>query len=187
MKERGIIFNGEMVRQILSGNKTMTRRVINPQPEGLYRLTETGDMPWNIGQRLWVRETCHAEELFSGLDVVRYHADNAVIQIENTREASTDWCILNCYRHGSGETVPSIHMPRWASRITLEITDVRVERIHEITRQDAVKEGIEYLPDKPGDNVLTRFIGLWNSLNEKRGYGWSKHPWVWVLEFKVVK
>jgi len=73
-------------------------------------------------------------------------------------------------------------MPRWASRITLELTDVRVQRLQEISAEDAVAEGCSALPDN--GIALSRFTDLWNSINEKRGYGWGVNPWVWALTFK---
>ena len=99
---------------------------------------------------------------------------------------------------------PSIHMPRWASRITLEITNVRVEQMQDISEEDAKAEGIVPIVCKHPNPVLPSacedcrntgyidppeqgFMELWNSLNEKRGFGWSKNPWVWVIEFKRIK
>jgi hypothetical protein len=109
---------------------------------------------------LWVRETCRAKELTTaeayaseqeyppGLDGVIYVADNVFQPIENSVEASDRWGRLNIYRGKRGVTVPPIHMPRWASRITLKITDVRVERLQEISEADAKAEGVEPL-DSP--------------------------------------
>jgi len=85
---------------------------------------------------------------------------------------------------------PSIHMPRWASRITLEVTGVRVERVQAITEADAEAEGIAFMRDIPdADETLTAkvlFEILWESINAKRGYGWDVNPWVWVVEFRRV-
>ncbi len=75
---------------------------------------------------------------------------------------------------------PSIHMPRWASRITLEVIAVRVERVQDISAWDANQEGLE-----AGTDIKHRFELLWNSINEKRGYGWDSNPWVWVVEFRT--
>jgi hypothetical protein len=89
--------------------------------------------------------------------------------------------------NGNEKWRPSIHMPRWASRITLEVTDVRVERVQEISEEDAKTEGVT--PSIVGewwDHLKYRagFQTLWNSINEKRGFGWDENPWVWVVEFK---
>ncbi|WP_422047504.1 hypothetical protein [Rosenbergiella metrosideri] len=151
MKERGIIFNGEMVRAILDGRKAQTRRIISPQPE----LTERSGFSWKgalfgagsddretnrnfahcrcplgkVGDRLWVRETCYATRSTPhGIRAVAYPADNEIKIIEYADQHIEKWGTLFHYRNGDGQKVPSIHMPRWASRITLEITDIRVER-----------------------------------------------------------
>jgi hypothetical protein len=78
------------------------------------------------------------------------------------------------------------HMPRWASRITLEVIDVRVERVQEISEEDAKAEGCLLIPCAPKyiDTYRETFADLWNSINEKRGFGWDVNPWVWVVEFK---
>lgn len=78
---------------------------------------------------------------------------------------------------------PSIHMPRWASRITLEVTSVRVERVKDITLTDVIHEGIA---KNATPNPVGAFKNLWNSINAKRGYSWDNNPWVWVVEFKVI-
>lgn len=87
---------------------------------------------------------------------------------------------------GGPKLHPSIFMPRWASRITLEITDVRVERVQGITEADAIAEGVEWQTPGPERNRL-RYRELWDSLNAKRGFGWDKNLWVWVLTFKRIK
>jgi hypothetical protein len=75
-------------------------------------------------------------------------------------------------------------MPRWASRITLEITNVRVERVQDISDQDAIAEGIE---DIGAGDLRGMYAVLWSSINDKRGFGWASNPWVWIIEFKVVQ
>ncbi|MDE2105538.1 MAG: hypothetical protein KGL39_50390 [Patescibacteria group bacterium] len=175
MKERPILFKAEMVRAILEGCKTQTRRIAKvPEdaervsywapPSGRSQLgwADPGVNWWNergnhldpcpygqIGDQLWVRETCRAEELqYAGWeDGVRYLADNAWRVIENTSEAADKWHDLASYgmkKSGLPEcrTVPAIHMPRWASRIQLEITGVRVERLQDISEADAMAEGV---------------------------------------------
>ncbi|KUZ35244.1 hypothetical protein [Burkholderia territorii] len=144
------------------------------------------------GDRLWVRETCRADELDSGLDGVRYPADGAFRAIEDSSEAAGRWLELYAYRGQSGATVPAIHMPRWASRITLEITGVRAERLQSIGWDDAIAEGI---PDPrraarrvdPVEGTVAQFRQLWDGLNAARGYGWDVDPWVWVVEFRRIE
>ncbi|QZN97814.1 hypothetical protein [Symbiopectobacterium purcellii] len=211
MKERPIIFNGDMVRAILSGQKTQTRQAVaNVRPDNCLTLrkptkTKSGghthvlDAPQHclcpfgkVGDRLWVREACRAKELESGLDVVCYPADQAETPIKAHPLDAGLWIDLYRYRGGKGKLVPSIHMPRWASRITLEITGVRVERLNDISQEDAQAEGMEltgwrptYADPDSGGEVCTpydNFAELWQSI-----YGaesWDANPWVWVIEFK---
>lgn len=231
MKERPIIFNAEMVRAVLAGRKTQTRRPFPVQPHGEYGehyngkmegpemyepqlfdkygdaypgkpifgcYTEDGEQGFKCpfgqpGDRLWVRETCKAEELESGLDGVRFAADDAFAPIKDTKEAAEDWLVLSTYRkkkyqHGQSNTVPSIHMPRWASRILLEITDIRVERVQDISEADAAAEGSECIifPNVDDNKTMRdRFRALWNSV-----YGsdaWTRNDWVWVIDFKRIE
>jgi len=210
VKERPIIFSTEMVQAILEDRKTQTRRIIKPQPlweesptlcddnywrgrfETLDKHSRYPDIdieeikcPYGIASdRLWVRETWRAEELDPyGEDGIRYKADRAFIQIENSQKASEKWLDARYTKKGDrypdGQWRPSIFMPRWASRITLEIKDVKVERVQKITEEDAIAEGCAgaFLP------ADCEFELLWNSFNAKRGYGWNKNPWVWVVKF----
>nr|WP_314424857.1 hypothetical protein [uncultured Erwinia sp.] len=214
MRERGIIFNAEMVRAILDGRKTQTRRIVKVQPESpafglryIIEATKTADIGkyfWSEsnaignrarstlfpcpfgqpGERLWVRETCQAVELESGLDVVRYAADSADIPVKAHPLDAGMWIDLYRYRKSEGKIVPSIHMPRWASRITLEITGVRVERLQSISGEDARSEGFSY-EDSHVLGDIDEFSRLWASI-----YGadsWQANPWVWVVEFKRVE
>lgn len=210
MKERPILFSGPMVRAILEGRKTVTRRVVKPQPDFLGSMTDPttpfktlgaglhGQIvcPYGqTGERLWVRETCRAEELISGEDGVRYLADDAWMMIKDDSRAAIDWLRLYNYAQDKGRMVPSIHMPRWASRILLEITAVRVERLQDISGDQAEAEGVDaalcrqFLETSPSrheckEAVIHGFAGLWASIN---GNGsWDANPWVWVVEFKRV-
>jgi len=195
MKERPIIMSADSVRAILDGRKTQTRRVvkfpvwvseddklklfIQKPPTGL-ALYENGrpvkrmTCPYGqVGDRLWVRETfTHA-----GRDY-EYFADAT----EKDQLPGGWW-----YKRPK---TPSIFMPRWASRITLEITGIRVERLQDINTEDIYNEGIiKSIPDTLEGATLARFgaISLWDKLNLKRGFGWDSNPWVWVISFKVVK
>lgn len=191
-----ILFNGEMVKAILDGRKTQTRRVIKVQPPGddyvfSTILDTTGDQkkvgkhnwyndnskpdskyfsnPYGLpGDKLWVRETWRETTDQPG---VMYRADG--------------W--EDCIAQYNLKWRPSIHMPRWASRITLEITGVRVDRVQDIKPIDCVAEGI-YEPKYnykryEGMMATIAFEKVWNSINAKRGFGWDTNPWVWVIEF----
>lgn len=205
IKERPILFNTEMVKAILGGRKTQTRRIIKAdwldESWEFVKMDEDSsvfetEVDWNPtgrtqrdikckygkpGDRLWVRETWQSE--LSGRFVYKASAN---IELKDNLK----W-------------KPSIHMRRTASRIMLEITDLRVERVQDITRNDAKAEGIEDFWDNTGRQVTgipglvqpkpnqtwtarDAFAKLWDSINESRGYGWDKNPWVWVIEFKDI-
>ena len=199
MKERPIIFSTEMVRAILEGRKTQTRRVIKPQPTkglliGCYwedGKPETAEWcladkygdpidakPLNcpygpVGDRLWVKETF--QTLGSKKNTV-YRA---------TGGAELTWNINGTtHRETLKKWRSPLFMPRWASRITLEITGLRVERLQDITEEDAVIEGLPPREQTGFDTARYRYHILWDSLNAKRGYAWESNPWVWVIEFK---
>lgn len=220
MKERPILFSAQMVRALIEGRKTMTRRVVKPQPPegtiGMY-VEETIDFSaktewwyteyldngrkWTdggltkcpygtIGDRLWVRETW-----------APHPQDSSTVFYRATVDAEPG------IRVWDGPWKPSIHMPSWASRITLEITDIRVERAWDITRDDAMEEGVERVdpynitPDLPPGmpacwkdyvrkgwltSPMESFRTLWDSINSKRA-PWASNPWVWVIEFGRAK
>jgi len=236
VKERPIIFNSDMIRAILNGSKTQSRRVIVPQPfkgawnatsehpsygwlwkklyqtwsgedEFFERLTE--QCPYGqIGQRVWVRETWATEkhiDKFSPSYIGNAGYTPIFYKVDNPNHS-----LLSI-----GKWRPSIFMPRWASRITLEITEVRVERLQKITGEDAMREGVilpfrvfgdgdgEYY-EGIGEAYVDYFHELWDSLNAKRkptrydqecgitepitlSYDWSSNPWVWVVSFKVTQ
>jgi hypothetical protein len=215
MKEKPILFSGEMVRAILDGRKTQTRRVIakpkdiNWFPNSWKSAYQDGDGNWifwtddspghaaftkkaypkecnkgikcpfgQAGDRLWVRETFG--------DASGFYAENdcilsgVVYRADDTNGAWTD--------DPDFKWRPSIHMPRAASRINLEITDVRVQRLQDISEQDAIAEGLEsFCPglDYPRHELRTAFQNLWDSNNKK--HPWASNPWVWVLEFKLLR
>ncbi len=205
MRDRPILFSAPMVRAILDGSKAQTRRVGKPvRHPDLGNMYDVGALvlehePQHVieracpygkpGDRLWVRETCRAEELPDWTDGVRYLADDGFVPIENTEEAAEQWVKLGCYgMKFSGSTecrvVPSIHMPRWASRLLLEITAVRVERLQDISRGDAMEEGCPFKNIANGDDPRAWYRDLWGQIN---GPGsWDANPWVWVVAFKRV-
>lgn len=182
MRERPILMKDEMVRAILDDTKTQTRRILKPQPSEVLRkkhfIPIPGEKSWQEiyfpngkwylgsdgpygkqGDRLWVRETW--SPIQSGYNVI-YRADH-----------TADW---------NPKWKPSIFMPRSASRINLEITDVRVQRLREITSQAIWYEGAPRSLTV-GDQCEW-FESLWNSINEKRGFGWDKNPFVWAITFR---
>lgn len=208
MKERPILFSGPMVRAILDGKKTVTRRVVLRRAGGKtfsypgrtflvkafdrIRLLLGNDIctheiaPYcRPGDRLWVRETF--AKPFAGEGGYIFRADGPEYQRPGDHRY-----------HGwgaDGDWSPSIHMPRVACRLVLEVTDVRVERLQDITENDAKAEGVtinERLASKkinPKSRFqrtrhIKAFERLWDDLNVKRGYGWDQNPWVWVITFR---
>ncbi|HBQ2242109.1 TPA: hypothetical protein R4252_004254 [Klebsiella pneumoniae] len=210
MTERGMIFNAEMVRAILDGRKTQTRRIMAPQPaDDIERciFPNPEAIGWKSslrhkhgsttahfchygkpGDRIWVRETfqgplfdyylmdsyCKDPTPFEKPEFCVYKADG--VPAPEFYDADDE--LHCCWR-------PSIHMPRWASRILLEITGVRVERLKSISDGDAIREGCSTADMKSGDCVADVFARLWASI-----YGsdsWNANPWVWVIEFKRVE
>ena len=180
-KEHPILFSTDMVKAILDGRKTMTRRVIKfqPEPNHIEEFKET----WirlcrygQVGDRLWVRET---------FDYIL--GDEGDYLIYKAREDDYKW-FQERKKDGSKITwKPSIFMPRWASRITLEITEVRVERVQEIKQSDLWREGIANTKSvncEEAWRTITEFRKLWDSLNAKRGYSWDTNCWVWVISFR---
>lgn len=213
MKERPIIFNGEMVRAILDGRKTQTRRVMvrqpiqshwatfqsyretwkevsphswiyiqtiaeNPNPDQVY-----AKCPYAVGQQLWVREKWG----WSTLASMQPHPAYSQFLIFPSACRTNDAGAFVRWR-------PSIHMPRWASRITLEVVGVRVERVQDIGEADAKAEGLILIEPRAWigtrgnfyTSPVNAFRDLWDSINAKRGYSWDMNPWVWVIEFKRV-
>lgn len=201
MKERPILFGAPMVRAILAGRKQQTRRVAKPvkhpdlgniyTPGALVLEHEPRHVieracPYGTpGDRLWVRETWRT---YASLDDIppRSIAPGAGVQYE----AGGSNLIGVNRLHGTGKLRPGMFMPRWASRITLEITAVRVERLQDISNEDALAEGITLHPDhhgKPRDSLygpVQTYRDLWESID---GQGsWGVNPWVWVVEFRAV-
>ncbi|EOI1003504.1 hypothetical protein U4W25_14265 [Citrobacter amalonaticus] len=198
MKERGMIFNGEMVRAILDGRKTQTRRIVKVQPDtpefGLRRIIESS-IANEIGMYFWSQEDARGIKARSKQFYCPYGDVGDRIWVRETFSPVPDHeepagCSALLYAADGngpyGKWVPSIHMPRWASRLTLEITGVRVERLRDLSEDDAKSEGIT--PPScgvlPGWEYRINFRDLWMSI-----YGadnWEANPWVWVIEFKVV-
>jgi hypothetical protein len=201
MKERPILFSTPMVQAILQGRKTQTRRIVNPQP--LTGMTHVAGNLWRpleqppslngkllgcqYGKRgdiLWVRETWgKAQSNYAHSDTYLYKAD----------DYPDDFSPVAKWK-------PSIHMPKEAARIFLKIIDVRVERLQEISQEDAISEGIEFKIDETSvslnsykiyeannwwdENPIQSFKSLWESINGQES--WNKNPWVWVIEFEIL-
>ncbi len=206
---RPIIFSAPMVRALLAGTKTQTRRIAKVNAAGR---VERGGKQWHVddpyageacpfgtpGDRLWVREACRAEELSDSTakslgalpmqDGVRYLADDAWVSIDDTIEAAAAWIDLNGYHHRIGANVPPIHMPRWASRITLLICDIRLERLDSITNADCIAEGISLDPQNRDHGrdapygPYRMYRGLWENIHGPAA--WAANPYVWVVDFK---
>jgi len=232
IKEKPILFSGPMVRAILEGKKTQTRRVMKPQvesfgengwkwdghapnsPYGAYASTHQDPISLNIfvgssnpygqrGDRLWVRETFTIESNFNVDGMKEYpppFKDGRPAKTTSCPEYGEYWeqCHYRAtdpepelsYEDMDGPGCrwkPSIHMPRWASRINLEITDIRVERVQDISEQDAKAEGVQKVMAFIG--FTKNFKELWDEINGKpRANGidisWEANPWVWVVTFK---
>lgn len=241
MKEKSIIFNAEMVRAILDGRKTQTRRELKPQPaEGFYprrRRNKAGNDVWmefkdvhgsdkiwgggidrwkcpygQIGDKLWVRETwClmrESSDYETGNEYYYFDWDESVELAKdclNLDPRASSCKSVVCYPADGEDKNPSemfdcvgfsgkvlskkevrwrlpVHMPRWVSRITLEITNIRVEKLCEIDIDGIKAEGLpnEYDAVSPAG----WFANLWGSINGEGS--WGKNPWVWVIEFKKV-
>lgn len=190
-KERPIIMTAESVRGILTGTKSQTRRVIKPQPHqresgywwfgrNCFASNETllgelmeGYCPYGSpGDRLWCRETFTGDWRGNGQPArgcINYRADGK---------------IPDKYREGNYWR-PSIFMPRWASRITLEVVSVRVERVQSISDDDAIEEGVDRTNTSIPTYAIQRYRKLWDSINgAKPGCSWVDNPYVWCVAFR---
>lgn len=209
MKEKPILFNTEMVRAILDGWKTQTRRIMKRQPpEGekveyneyynmlLIHNVPAWHGPYEVGDMLWVRETWKsatgdpAGGGYALFDTYVYKADG---------KAKDDYPVDELMVEDRWH--PSIHMPRKAARIFLRVKDVRAEKLQSITQEDVKKEGVKPALVRNGDLPFTwentlnasrvlEFIRLWNSTIKSKDrslYGWNANPWVWVVEFERIK
>ncbi len=195
-----MIFNAEMVRALLDGRKTQTRRPIKWKQT---RFTEIGERedgskwPWSedaehacdfwhpcpfgaVGDRIWVREAFRVYSRATDVATLVYKASERNSWTEQTRRVP----VAVCNKPATPEKwIPSLHMPRWASRILLEITGVRVERLRSMSQDDARAEGV-IAASGPMEAGLA-FRELWDSIYGEES--WKANPWVWVIEFKRVE
>lgn len=232
MTDRPILFSGQMVRALLDGRKTQTRRLLKPQPgpcnhkpwpgshnefvpsideDGVHcascgnglrnAKTKSGvrgiPLRWRVDDRLWVRETFarvglrEPEKVFYRADGEHQHMGTGKESNGNVTEYWTDCWILNGQTKKGAAWKPAIHMPRWASRLTLTVTDVRVQRLQDISEADAIAEGTQ-------EPTLVPIIGacwserdayakLWSSINGAGTWAssWAANPWVVALTFTV--
>lgn len=223
MKVKPALFNGEMVRALLEGRKTQTRRLIKPQPVaspaggfgwqgvsgGWYKNPDSAGFPCPYGQPgdlLWVRETWYCDDCRVQQGPYILPGDLAGEDDKLLYYRATDCAPAGLtYTGFSGEAMnnpwrPSIHMPRWASRLTLRLTDVRAERIQDISEADAIAEGCtdggcgncgnSSWPSPcgcmdPQPMHRDSFCRLWESINPQQG--WHTNPWVWALTFEVIE
>lgn len=209
-----MIFNGEMVRAILDGRKTQTRRIVKSDCMDIGEKDDGTRWPWRehdnggdywylcpfgaVGDRIWVREAW--QSIHDSADEFG-HVEERTYAPSIPKEKDRYWHTVYAEYFGNENREdrrfpwrPAIHMPRWASRITLEITGVRVERLNSISQEDAQAEGMELTgwrptysdPDSGGEfcTPYDNFAQLWESIYGEES--WKANPWVWVIEFKVV-
>jgi hypothetical protein len=196
-RERPILFSGAMVRAILEGRKTQTRRIMRPQPEWPQNRgwrsqrdleAESHRFPYGKpGDRLWVRETWQAFKTWNGKPGVAYRASCPNDTFDCTEDGCVDQIRILKWR-------PAIFMPRDLSRLAVEVTDVRVERLQDITADDARAEGMPPEGPQPAKingelgsvyyfDPVVAFAHGWNTINGKRA-PWTSNPWVWVVTFR---
>lgn len=219
IKMKPILFNTEMVQAILENRKTVTRRVAKPQPTHHYdedcssvNWIDTGGnnwackncggeiapftgksrirAPYQVGDILYVRETWYCERYYEsgvyGMNVC-YKADNKIIPciFKDCDEALK----FEKYKYKTGWQ-PSLFMPKEAARIFLKVTDVKVERLQDITEMQVIKEGFQNHFHKESNTFYPNgyyFVKTWNGTIKKQDfdtYGWEANPWVWVIEFE---
>ncbi|QBR52694.1 hypothetical protein [Erwinia sp. QL-Z3] len=211
MKERPIIFNADMVRAVLDGRKTQTRRIIkldhergmeNPVVRGKggavsyvgCRLASTLCPFGEVGDRLWVRETFRVHSRATDVATLVYKASEQQSWTQQTHRVPIEKCNKPAV---IDKWTPSIHMPRWASRVALEITGVRLERLKDISAEDVTAEGIKTLgeamwgpqwwadaPQAAINDAQLQFSIIWSKIYGEAS--WQANPWVWVIEFQHV-
>ena len=194
MNEHPILFSRKMVQAILAGKNSQTRRIVkgtaldwlqpNMFSQKYVALPENCLSPYGYaGDYLWVRESWQAQNT-SGL---WWH------EVPRNDRSLWNWAFTNpvepAYEATPPRWIPSIHMPRMASRITLEITELRIERLNDISESDAVAEGCQAWIEngQVTDTAVSDYAHLWNEINLERGYSWESNPFVWVVSFQIAR
>lgn len=216
VRTRPILFSSSMVRALLEGRKTQTRRVVTHQPvtKPAFRCVSGKGWAWESGDRqvrcpygtpadlLWVRETWRLWEgaAFSTMSGDPLDPDIIVGPLSGLNRGflRTRPIEYRADTNSEGPWRPAIHMPRWASRVTLRLTSVAVERLQDISANDAKAEGLDWVGDGGAryglkgypatwhDDPRSSFAVLWDSINSRRGFGFDTNPWVWALRFDVI-
>lgn len=208
MAIKPILFNTEMVRAILDGRKTCTRRVIKPQPQSRLCYTYAGSHKGCIGKWTYPNRGAHEfwgeeyklpenikDEELSKQWNPPYHTDDILYVRETWKKAPNGYFYYEDWQRNDIADVtkwkPSTRMPKEAARIWLKVTDVRVERLQEVSAESALAEGAnKYIHTNGGldeNMTITSFIGIWNSTIKKSDidrYGWDANPYVWIIEFE---
>lgn len=216
MTEHGIIFSGPMVRAIAEGRKDQTRRIVTPQPwkvgegyfwqpPGSFYIRDTKDAVAKLveqislieaGDILWVRESAMIASVGPGKQdmALKFRADETMSG--QVKDYEVPESAPNPYK--MTVWTPAIHMPRWATRLRLQVLLVQAERLHDLTEAEALREGIFRVEPSTGvfrytfrDDVIDAYFSpvsaysaLWDGLNGERGFSWAKNPWVRVLTFR---
>ncbi|TIP70329.1 MAG: hypothetical protein E5X53_28335 [Mesorhizobium sp.] len=207
MTDRPILFSGPMVRALLAGTKTQTRRVLNPQPPadlglvGIYApklvavfgyVTPDADckvaLRYMPGDRLYVREAWKTHAAYDDISPAAMGGDEPILYVADGAHQTWGYPAISKI----GRFRQGMHMPRWASRLTLIVTDVRVQRLQAINEADAVAEGCGWRGtgnsddnDKLVGDPVPAYSRLWDGLNASRGFGWDVNPWVVAVSFTV--
>ncbi|TIX28793.1 hypothetical protein [Mesorhizobium sp.] len=233
MTDRPILFSAPMVLALLAGTKFQTRRVLNPQPEHLQVYDWKGKrlhdseyrhwcwkghvgadnwdditkqlspfLPYAVGDRLYVREAWRTSMAYDDISPSDMGGEEPIQYIADSAVETFGWrgvAVPGRFRQG-------MHMPRWASRLTLTVAEVRVQRLQDITEADAIAEGTECLAPPSGtfaggwrvygtppeaggmwSSARDSYHNLWDTLNADRGYSWAEDPWIVAVTFSVIK
>lgn len=212
MREYPILFSTAMVQALMAGRKTQTRRIVKPQPpapECSYKELLDKSPYGKPGDVLWVRETFCKGIVWDGegpepgyFDLIGEPRPDHLNPkfFYKADKHDFEWCREELNeddpRYFTAKWKPSIHMPKSAARIWLQVTEIRVERLQDISQEDAGEEGVTPKPHRcegwsnPANQIKDcfkcAFRFLWNTINGERGYSWDRNPWVWAVSFRVL-